>query len=362
MEFSINKIMFSEALSFISSIVPERSARPVLQNLLLESDGEAGITLSATDLEISLRIHLEVSDLKDPISVLLPASRLNAIVKGIGGDDLKLEIEDLKLIVKTKFGRFQLPGADVIDYPAISDFKSEGAIFIHGDDFNDAVQKNIFATAKGDTRYALNGIFLNIKDNICDFVASDTHRLSLVKKKIRNPDASVSEGIILTKGMNILSRLAIGKDVIEINITPNELLARTPTATLAVRRVEGMFPRYQDVIPPKSDSRFVVNRDELIKNLHSIGLVASEETRAILFGVSPGTLSLSAKSENGEGIVILDAEVRGDECEIKFNYQFVIDALKAIDDETVEMQYNGAENPARIDNGDFLYVIMPINR
>lgn len=362
MEFTVNKEALSEALSLISSIVPERSARTVLQNLMLQGAEGDAITLSATDLEISLRMQFEVSGLKDPAPVLLPASRLNAIVKGIGGEDLKIEVEDLKLTVKSKYGRFQLPGADVIDYPAIPDFKEEGEIFVHGDDFVDAVQKTIFATAKGDTRYALNGIFMNVQEGHCDFVASDTHRLSLVKKKVRNPDAAACEGIILTKGMNVLSRLAVGRDVVEINITPNELLARTPNATLVVRRVEGMFPRYADVIPPKSDNRFVVNREEMLKCLHSVGLMASEETKAIQFSIAPGVVTLSAKSENGEGVLTLDAEVQGEGGEIKFNYQFLIDVFKTLESETVELQYTDAESPARIDQGDFLYVIMPINR
>ncbi|MDR1611962.1 MAG: DNA polymerase III subunit beta [Planctomycetota bacterium] len=362
MEFTVNKAAFSDALSLISSIVPERSARMVLQNLLLRGGDDGDIFLSATDLEISLRVRLDVSDLKEPAPVLLPASRLNAIVRGIGGDDLKIEVDDLKLTIRNKYGRFQMPGADVIDYPTIPEFKEENAVFIHGDDFVDAVKKTIFATAKGDTRYALNGIYMNVHDNHCEFVASDTHRLALVKKKIRNPDDSAFEGIILTKGMAILSRLASGRDVVEINITPNDLLARTPNATLAVRRVEGMFPRYADVVPAKSENHFKVNREEMLKSLHSVGLMASEETRSIQFLITPGAVTLSAKSENGEGVITLDAEVHGGGGEIKFNYQFLVDLLKIHENESVDLQYKDSESPARIDAVDYLYVIMPINR
>ncbi len=259
-------------------------------------------------------------------------------------------------------GRFQVPGLDVVDYPTIPDFNGEGAVFIHGDDFAEAVQKTVFATAKGDTRYALNGIYVNIAENHAEFVASDTHRLSLVKKKIRNPDAVAAEGIMLTKGMTALAKLAAGNDVVELGVTANEMLARTPNSTLVIRRVEGMFPRYRDVIPPKSDMYFTVSKEELLRSLHSIGLMSSDESKSVLFSVGEGSVGLSSSSENGEGNLRLDAETVGTGVEVKFNYVFVVDALKNLSDEKVTVQYKDSDNPARIDAGDFMYVLMPINR
>lgn len=362
MEFSINKNAFSEALSLTATIVPERSARTVLQNLMLTGNADSTIILSATDLEIGMKITLEVTNLQEPSSLLLPASRLNALVKGSYSDELHLSIHENRAEIKTKQGRFQVPGLDVIDYPTIPEFSPEGAVFIHGDDFVDAVQKTVFATAKGDTRYALNGIFLTIQENHAEFVASDTHRLSLVKKKIRNPDATAADGIMLTKGMTTLSRLASGNDVVEIGISANEMLARTPNATIVIRRVEGMFPRYHDVIPPKSEMHFTVDREEMQRSLHTIGLMSSDESKSVLFTVTDGMLRLSASSENGEGDLRLDAETVGTGVEIKFNYVFLIDALKNLSDDKVTIQYKDGDNPARIDSGDFTYVLMPINR
>ena len=362
MEFTVNKAAFSEALSLVTMVVPERSARAILQNMMLTGNEDGTITLAATDLEIGIKLGLEVAGMKEPVSVLLPASRLNALVKGTYADEIQITVSDNKAELKTRMGRFQVPGLDVVDYPTIPDFSGEGAVFIHGDDFAEAVQKTVFATAKGDTRYALNGIYVNISENHVEFVASDTHRLSLVKKKIRNPDAVAAEGIMLTKGMTALAKLAAGNDVVEISLTANEMLARTPNATLVIRRVEGMFPRYRDVIPPKSDMHFTVSKEELLRSLHSIGLMSSDESKSVLFSVGEGSVGLSSSSENGEGNLRLDAETTGTGVEVKFNYVFVVDALKNLGDEKVTVQYKDSDNPARIDAGDFMYVLMPINR
>lgn len=362
MQFTIDKNAFSEALSLVATVVPERSARAVLQNFMLTGGDDSSITLSATDLEIAIKIKLDVKDMQDPSAILLPASRVNALVKGAFCDEITVSVDNNKAEIKTRQGRFQVPGQDIVDYPSIPDFKAEGVVFIHGDDFAEAIQKTVFATAKGDTRYALNGIFVNINEGHAEFVASDTYRLSLVKKSIRNPDNVTTDGIMLTKGMTTLARLAAGNDVVDVVITANEMLARTPNAMLVIRRVEGMFPRYNDVIPQKSESHFTVSREELLRALHSIGLMSSGESKSVLFSVSDGLLHISASSENGEGDLRLDAETVGEPVEIKFNYSLLVDALKNISEDKVSIQYKDADNPARIDSGDFLYVIMPINR
>ncbi len=362
MEFTIRKELLSDALTLIASVVPERSTKPILQNLKLTGNPDSSITLSATDLEIGITQTLEVTDLKDPLTVLLPASRLNALVKAAFTEVFHIDIQDNKLQVKTKQGHFTLMGQDSADYVTIPEFKPAGAIFMHGDDFADAVQKTVFATARGDTRYALSGIYMNASEQNIDFVASDTHRLSLVKKKIRNPDQTVFDGILLGKGMNILARLAQGMEILELTLTQNELLARTHNASLFIRRIDGMFPRYQDVIPPKRDSKFSVNRDDLQRGLQQIGLMSPEESKSVLFKVTDGNLCLSSQSDNGAGDLNIDAETTGEKVEIKFNYLFLLEALKNIVDPTVTIQYKDDDNPARLDSGDFLYVLMPMNR
>ena len=162
--------------------------------------------------------------------------------------------------------------------------------------------------------------------------------------------------------MATLAKLAAGNDMVELSMTANELMAKTPNAVLTIRRVEGMFPRYRDVIPPKSEMHFTVSKEELIRSLHSIGLMSSDESKSVLFSIGEGSVMLSSSSENGEGNLRLDAETAGAALEVKFNYVFLVDALKNLADEKVTIQYKDGDNPARIDAGDFMYVLMPINR
>ncbi|MDR1519672.1 MAG: DNA polymerase III subunit beta [Planctomycetota bacterium] len=362
MEFSIEKQAFSEALSQICGVVPERCARLILQNLMLTLNPDDTITLAGTDLEIGLKITLAVKQARDAGAILLPASRLNALVKGSLANELRLAAENNLAEISAKHGRFQLPGMETADYPAIPEIKDDGAIFIHGDDFADAVQKTVFATAKGDTRYTLNGIYMNIDGDAAEFVASDTNRLSYLKKAVRNPDHAKSGGILITKGMTTLARLAADSDALQIKFTENAMLAKTANAEIVIHLVEGIFPRYAEVIPPKSETSFTVGREELLLSLQSAGIMSPEEVKGVLFSLSPGRLDLSTSSDHGEADIGLDAELSGPEISIKFNYLFLIDVLKNLSDDKVVIQYTDGDKPVRIDSGDFMYVLMPINR
>jgi DNA polymerase III sliding clamp (beta) subunit (PCNA family) len=100
----------------------------------------------------------------------------------------------------------------------------------------------------------------------------------------------------------------------------------------------------------------------MVRRLHNVGLMASDETRAVLFDIAGDKITISASSDNGQGKSVLDSVIEGGDACIKFNYSFIIDALKNMSDEKAVLQYKDSENPARFDDGDFMYVIMPINK
>ncbi|MDR2390064.1 MAG: DNA polymerase III subunit beta [Planctomycetota bacterium] len=362
MEFSIDKTAFSETLSLIVSVIPERSIRTVLQNLFLKGNADNTLTMRGTDLDIGLKITLDARNLREPGEILLPAMELNSRVKNSRGDELFFTIAEQRAEIRTNGGnRYTINGMGTDDYPIMPDVHEGGYIGMHGDELADAVQKTIFATAKGDTSYALNGVYVSFDGDSAEFVASDTSRLSRVKKDIKNSGAK-GTGIIIPKGMNILAHLASGLDMVELALTEKALMAKTPNAAVVVQLVEGVFPRYRDVIPAKSDCYFTVKREELLDILQSVAPF-STDSRTVLFELHGESLFLSSKTGDGsEAHGGLAVEPHGPDIALGFNYNYIMDGLKHIGDETVSIQYKDANSPARIDSCGFLYILMPIQR
>ena len=361
MHFSCSRAPLAEVLSTLTEIVPSRGTRPVLQNILLEGQADGEITLSATDLQIGMSQRLMVGELRDPERVLLPAARLYGIIRDEWADELTVDIKENRASITTTSGQFRLVGSAPEEFPALAGEEDTPEAHIAGSDIAEAVHKTAFATAHGDTRFALNGVFVCIEKGQIEFVASDTHRLSLVKKKIKNKAGENAQGIVVTKGMTTLAKVAAEQDDVALSMTPQQFIARTPTSRVVIRLVDGQFPRYRDVLPRDLGNTVTVNRELLIKTLRLGGQLSSEETRCVTFGAAANRLLLSVSGADvGEAKIEIDAKVVGGEVSASFNYLYVMDALRVMDDEEITLQLKDSEHPARIDVGDFTHIIMPI--
>lgn len=364
MQFSCDRQRLADLLGLLSEAVPARSPKPVLQNVRIDADGnpENTLTFSATDLEIALRHRLEVRDLTDAEAILLPAARLTALLRDDRSADVSFAVSGNVAKIATQYGRFQLLGSAADDFPELPAMPAENRVRLQGDDIADALKKTMFAAARGEMRYALNGVYVTVQGDTAEFVASDTHRLSRVTKRAVNPDGVDAHGIAITKGMNTLAHLSAGRETVELVLTDKQLLANTLDATLAVRLIEGHFPRYRDVIPENLDKRITVNREELLWRLRSVGILTNEETRGVKFEATGGDRLIMKASGNeaGEGTMEIEAQIEGGDVTLDFNYTYLLDLFKVVDDESVTFQVRDGQSPVRVDSGDFTHVIMPL--
>lgn len=360
MRFTSSRAALADALSLVSDVIPNRSAKPVLQNVRIQGNDDGTITLSGTDLEIGLCYRMPVDDLTDPCSSLLPASRFAGIMRDDWASTVTVSIEEDRAEISTENGTFHLVGNAGEDFPSISEMPEENVVEISGADFADAIRKTSFACARGDTRYALNGILVHMEGKDIEFVASDTHRLSLSRKKSRS-EAKKGEAIVITKGLTTLARMAEDEETVRLHLATHELIAETSNGTLVTRLVDGQFPRYREVIPRDLETKVTVNRELLIKTLRLAGQVTNEETHSMVFAVVGDKVQLNATgSESGDARVELPAEVTGENVSASFNYVYLTDALKALDCETVTWQFRDPQSPVRMDVDDFTHIIMPI--
>lgn len=360
MRFTCSRSALADALALVSEVIPSRSAKPVLQNIQITGNDDGTITLAGTDLEVGLRYTMPVDDLTDPCTSLLPAARFSGIMRDDWAKAVSVTVEDDRAEISTENGTFHLVGTPGDDFPALSALPEDNITEISGNDFADAVRKTVFATARGDTRYALNGILLHLEGKDVELVASDTHRLSLCRKKARG-EAAKGEAIVIAKGMTTLARLAEGEETVRLHLATHELIAETSKATLVTRLVDGQFPRYREVIPRDLEIKVKLNRELFTKTLRLAGQVSNEETHSIVFAVEGDKVVLNASgSESGDAKVEVPAEVTGDAISVNFNYLYLIDVLKVLQDDEVVLQFRDAQCPARIDADDFTHIIMPI--
>lgn len=362
MNFTVARATLADALSLLSSVSPRRSPKPILQNIRLAGGDDGFLSLSATDLEIGVCYRLPVEQLTDPESLLLPTQQFQGIARDDWSAMLSFRIENARAEIKSDNGTFTLMGSDDADFPAIADLPEGNILELQAEDLRDAVGRTAFSTAKSDARFALNGIFLRLdmESKSVNFVATDTHRLSICRKRPHAMPETMPEAIVLTKGLGELAKLAEGEELIRIGLTSHELVAETSRARLVSRLVDGQFPRYQEVIPQKQPHSATVDRENLQRNLRLAGQLSNSETHSVTFRYAEGVVFLEAAgAEAGNANLRMEAKVTG-EGAIAFNYHYLHEVLGVLREQDVTLQLGGDNTPARINEGDFTHVIMPI--
>jgi DNA polymerase III subunit beta len=384
-----------DAVNLISGVVAVRTPRPQLTCVKLTATKTAGgaeLVLSATDAEISLRLKTGRVDVVKPGEALIPADKLRQIVSAEENEPtLTVEVTKDVCEIRGEDARFKIFGYPPSDFPEIPDFQSAvtgtanqpkaKAVFSHPAGLlKTMIARTLFATARENSRYAINGVLLKREGKKLEMVATDGRRLALCRSTVQGDgkDSQAVSCIVPTKALSMLTKLfEDDEERISVAITDNQILVAfgvgekkdgyaDARAVLASNLVEGAFPPYEEVIPKDQDKRIVFDRDVLSSAVRRAALLTNEESRGVRmkFKGSDKQVELSSRvPEMGEAEVNIDlAEYTGDDVEIGFNPLFLTDALKVISDPQVIMELKAPNKPGLVRSGaDFLYVIMPVN-
>lgn len=357
------KEKFTEAFNMVQSVVPARSTRPVLMNIKVSvENGE--VVLLGTNAEVSIRYFFEAERVEGSGSLLLPADRICQILNVIQDGDVTLTVEGEEVEVNSGTDYFKVNGETPEEFPDIDDYNPKEAIELKVDDFKFLIKRTKFATAKEQTRYALNGVYMRITPEIVECVGTDGRRLARANKKVDG--IKVKEeltAIIPTKATEFMEKLFVDMEgKVQFYIDENQICVKTPKAELISRLVEGHYPKYMDVIPKDLDKTAKMKKGAMNDGLRKALIMTSEETKSVRFVFDKGALKLESRSpEKGESTTNIEAEYDGEEVAVNFNPRFVMEVLKVIDSDEIIFEFKDAERAGNIIEGEeFQYVVMPI--
>ncbi len=374
-----------EAVNLVSAVTATRTPKPQLGCVKLSAaDGE--LVMAATDAEVGLTLRIGRVDVAEEGDALIPADKLRQIV-GAEDNEPTLTIDasgDLATISGAD-AEFKLNTYPATDFPAVPDFNAiaKGAggnhpartVFaIDAGSFEALVARTLFAAARENSRYAINGVLMNREGKKLEMVATDGRRLAKCTASIEGSSGDDSAGCIVpSKALSLLLKLA-GDDAEPINVavSDNQIVfafgedAADSRAVLSSNLVEGTFPPYEDVIPKDQDIKVTFDRDVLASAVRRAALLTNEESRGVrmAFSGADKKLQLSSRApEMGEAKVDVDlAGYDGNDIEIGFNPAFITDALKVIHDPSVLIELKASNKPGLLRSGDdFVYVVMPVN-
>ncbi len=352
-----------EALNLAGNIVATRTPKPVLQCIKLVAANKV-LTLMSTDLEVGCRYQITAVQVEQEGEALIPADRLNGIVRESGDDTLTIETDKEACVIRGAGSRFKVFGYDPGEYPAVPDFTEKSDFQIPAGVLTKMIGKTLFATAKAHSHYAISGVLWEATGKKLQLVATDGHRLAQAKGVLpKNAENDVT-AIVPAKLMSLIQRIAgDGEEMLEVKVLENQILLRTARAILVSSLVQGNFPKYADLFPKDFSHKATINAGQFEHRVRQAALLTNEESRGVKLNFSDDKVTLSSRApETGEAEVTCPIAMEGNAMDIGFNPAFLIDALKVAGTDEISFEMNAANKPAIMRAGpDFVYILMPVD-
>ncbi len=358
------------AFSLAASIAPTRSPKEILQNVKITAEGSK-ITLTATDMEVGIRLDLEEGvEVEAEGTALLPVQRTMAILRESNDEKLSFETDDAGVHVRGSRSTFKLPSANPDEFPSVSGFDEEKYHVIPTRLFRELVKRTVFATDSESSRYALGGVLLEMEDNVVIAVGTDGRRLAKMEgtgEAQADHRTTGSSTIVPTRAIQLMERALRDEDeFVDVAARSNDLLLRTGRAVIYSRLVEGRYPSWRQVFP-KRDSCIQLDMavGPLFAALRQAAIVTDHDTRGIDFTFADGTLKLEANTSTlGESKIELPIPYDGEPITLTMDNRYVADFCKVLDNESnFIMEIESSATPAVLSTDDgYSYVIMPMAR
>jgi DNA polymerase-3 subunit beta len=373
MKLTINKGELQTGLSRLQGIVEKRNSMPILANVLMSASnkGKEGeqLQLAATDLEVGIQSSHEAK-VTTAGGVTVSAKKLFEIVRELPDEDIHLEATaNGYLNIKCARSNFTLAGTSTEEYPTLPNFTPGKTASVEAAVLSLMIERTMYAASVDETRYNLNGVYLEVLDQPgrIRMVATDGHRLATVDRTLSEDPLGLENGVIIPrKGLGELKKLVDEDDADQIDLAfeGNNGLARKGKVTLVMRLIEGEFPNYSQVLPKKIERNIVIPGEDLIRALRRVALLSSERSKAVKLEFTDGRLTISSSNPDlGDAREELDIDFAGDDITIGFNAKYLLDALSTLKAKEVRFGLQNELAPAQFvptDDDDTLAVVMPM--
>lgn len=365
MEFQIDKDKFLHGVTLVGGVAAQKTnTLPILSNILIESKSNTELLLAGTDLELGVSTVLNI-DPHTEGSITLPSKKLHDLLRELSSGNVEVTVAKNNAVnIKSGKAIFKIMGLAKDDFPKLPEPNPLNTIELQQQIFKECLLLTSFAISHDETRYVLNGIYIQLNKNQLRFVATDGRRLAFVEKKLplSIPIEETTEIILPTKAVQELNKILTQEGTLKLSLTKTQAVFVVGQTILSTRLIEGHFPNYEQVIPKEEKTVSQVSREELLRAVRRAALLTSPESQLVKFDFLKDRLLISSRSPNlGEAKEEISAEANGGELAIGFNPAYLLDVLKNLDIETISFCLTEPDKPGLLrGKEDYLYVVMPM--
>ncbi len=366
MKFSCSQQTLTKALNIVSKAVTIRTTIPILKGILLSVDENGILTMSASDLDISIEKKIKV---ENPIAgeTVVLSKLFGDIIRKLPDGNITIEENDGKVNIKCSNSEFNIIGLPADEFPNINpnDEKSEELVF-DKEILKDMIKKTAFAASIDENKGAMTGVLVEMEENTLNMVAIDGFRMAIAREQMKNKKKQniIIPAKILSEISRIITESETSGDDVTMFLSEKKAVFVMENTKIVIRLLEGEFMNYKRIIPAENPCRVVLNRNDFLESVERASLLAKVgKNNLIRLDIKDNNIEITSKSEEGNVKEEVMVTKEGNDLLIGFNSKYLIDVLKVIDDENITMYFNTNVSPCLVKpiSGDsFEYLILPV--
>jgi DNA polymerase-3 subunit beta len=352
-KFHVNRDVFSEAVSFVVKLLPQRNPQPILAGVLIEAS-DAGLSLAAFDYEASARTTIEAT-VDEPGTILVHGRLLSEIASRLPNAPIQVQVDDDGGIVLTcGSARFTLASMPVQEYPAIPEVSGDTGL-VPSEDFATAIAQVAFAASRDDVTPVLTGVQLEVSGTQLSLVATDRYRVAL--REIPWDGGGTASDEATTALVPARTLTEVGKTFAhggDISIAfsgsgDREIIAFTAgNKTVTSLLIKGNFPPVRRLFPEQTEHHAVLNTSELAEAVRRVSLVL-DRSAPLRFTFTTDSVSMDASgTEQARATESVDANLVGEDVTLGLNPQYLLESLGAVRSEFVRITFTSSDNANKL--------------
>lgn len=349
MRFVCSKENINEGINIVQKAVSSKTTLPILEGILIEA-GER-LKLTANDLELGIECYVE-ADIQGTGAIVLNSRIFGEIIRKMPDSEIQFDMRENNLVkIECENSYFEIKGIAAEGFPLIPEVRKENKLEISQKTIKDMIRQTIFAVSVDETRPILTGSLMECKTDQLTIVSIDGFRMAMRRFAIKDETQQFNV-VIPGRTLNEIAKiLQPVDDKVTIYNSQNQIIFDTGKFRVISRLLEGKYMNYSNLITKDTETDIIISKKDLLASMERAALMAADEKKyPVKLNIGYEKLIISSSTEIGNVREELNIEMNGRELEIGFNPRYIIDALKAIDEEKVKILFTTNVGPCTIVN------------
>lgn len=367
MKFSCEQSKLAKALNIVSKAVTSRTTVPILKGIMMELSADGTLTMSASDLDISIQNTIDV-EVEEPGSVIVMAKLFGDIIRKLPSREIVIESDDdYNVTVSCMNSEFKIMGMSTDEFPNINKMEENmEPIEFNKKQLREMIDKTAFAASIDESRGIITGVLIELEEDQMNMVAIDGYRMSITRRaKVSTAPRKI---IISAKILSEISRILGDIDSEEENgtlyVTDKKAVFKFERVQAELKLMEGQFIDYKGILPKDNKIQVTISRPMLLEAIERASLLSKTgKNNLIRVKIQDTLITITSNSDEGNVKEEIAVVKEGDDLTIGFNAQYVIDVLKAVSDDEIRLLLNTPITPCLIqplEGQEYEYLVLPV--